>query len=335
MRSLVLLALTVPACVDPRVLGGDAPWDGWPEGDALVSERVRIATWNVELLDQNDPVSWPAVLGTLRRLDADVIGLNEIDLEATDSVYALADELGFDVVRLPEADQFGEAANAILSRLDDVETVFPTAAELSGDRNASDMTRLPAVYTTTLPVTGQTITIVSQHFKSGITEADAFRRTVDAWRTRQAIAAYADSDMRIVMGDCNAELGEIPDGPPTFTALPADLPGSYRLGADMQAKVDATLVNDSFSPILDLGLTAVDAVQRDGDPATRPVSGRRLDYQFVNDAVLGAWLRSEVFDSRDEALPGIADGGEATSYNDSNHASDHLPVLIEIRLVAQ
>ena len=74
---------------------------------------------------------------------------------------------------------------------------------------------------------------------------------------------------------------------------------------------------------------------RDGDPATRPVSGRRLDYQFVNDAVMGAWLRSEVFDSRDEELPGIADGADPTSYNDSNHASDHLPVLIEIRLVAR
>jgi endonuclease/exonuclease/phosphatase family metal-dependent hydrolase len=332
---MLLSLLPMTACLDLRTLGGDVPdWSGWPEGDALASDRLRIATWNVELLEAADPVSWPAVIDVLRRIDADVVALNEIDLQEVESVHLLAETLGYPIVRYAPDDAFGEAANAVLSRLEEVETRYPTSADLSGDPDAYDMTRLPVIHTARVPVTGQTLSVVATHLKSGDEGADPFRRLVDAHRSAGAVASVADSDLRVVMGDFNAEIFEIPAGEAEYTELPADLPGSYDLGQDLQQKVDAGLKNDVFAPFLDQGLLLVDARQRDGEFATRPVSGRRLDYMFVNDALAGAWLRSEVFDSRDEALTGIADVGEPVGYNKSNHASDHLPVLIEIKLIA-
>jgi endonuclease/exonuclease/phosphatase family metal-dependent hydrolase len=315
----------------------DPDWGGWPSGEARQSEPLRIATWNVEGLDAPGSIRFEAVRTILDRLDADVVGLNEIDTVARGNVQSLADALGYDVVVTATDDQFGEAGNAVLARIELIDSELPTAAELSGDPSANDVTRRPVVVTLRVATSGQTLTVVSQHWKSGdLDPIDVFRRNVDGIRTAQAIAAHADSDLQVVMGDVNAELGEVPAGPALFTEVPAGAPFSFRLGSDVAARVAADgLVNDPFAPLRDVGLVPVGAVQRDGEPATRPESGRRLDYLFVNDAAGGAWPRTEVYNTRHDALPGLADGGDvAPGYNSSNHASDHLPVLMEIRVVA-
>ncbi|HMV68543.1 MAG TPA: endonuclease/exonuclease/phosphatase family protein [Myxococcota bacterium] len=330
------LVLGLGGCsVIPTLDETDPPWDGWPSGDTRESSRLRIATWNVEGLDAPGSIRFEAVRAILDRLDADVVGLNEIDVDARDNVRELAEDLGYDVVVVADDSQFGEAGNALLARIELVASELPTAAELSGDPSAFDVTRRPVVGTFRVPVSGQSLTVVSQHWKSGdFDDIDVFRRSVDAIRTAQAIGRHLAADMRVVMGDANAELGLVPAGPERFTSQPPGAPFSFRLGSDVADLLAGDgLLNDAFGPIEAQGLSAIGAVQRDGEPATRPDSGRRLDYVFVNDAVAGSWVRSEVYNSRHDALPGIADGGDPVGFNDSNHASDHLPVLVELRVV--
>ncbi|MCB9682340.1 MAG: endonuclease/exonuclease/phosphatase family protein [Alphaproteobacteria bacterium] len=336
-RVLLLSVVLATGCYDQFRNADDPDWTGWDAAATTQRVPVRVATWNVQSLGEPASTGYEAVASVLRRLDADIVGLQEIDDVDVAALYTLADELGYNVVVPPPRQPYGTLGNGILARFDAVDSSTPSAADLSGDLRADDMTRLPVVFTTKVPGTDVELTVVTQHWKSGFEEEDAFRRAVDGWRTAQAADRGADSDILLVMGDTNAEDGEDHAGPDVWTAAPP-LSVNLSLGDDLVALLAGEgLPNDPYVPLRARGLEPVDLAQRDGTLGTRPSSGRRIDRIFAGDAARAAGLRGEVYDTRDDTAdqPGLADGLPKPGVNDTSRASDHLPVLIELRLAAE
>jgi endonuclease/exonuclease/phosphatase family metal-dependent hydrolase len=242
-------------------------------------------------------------------------------------VRSLAVDLGLDTVFVPADNPFGTLRNAVLTRLAVREVDAPRAGALSGDPRADDLTRLPVRLVLALDRVERDLTVVTQHLKSGSELDDRFRRAVDAQRTGQAVGA---SGPRVVLGDLNAEPEDMPESPARFRSLPEGLPWGYHLGADLAATLAGPgLANDAFAPLLDRGLAPVPAVQRDGQAATRPASGRQLDW-IVVDADLLDHVQAEIYDAADEGLEGLPTPGPRPPPGACAQASDHLPVLADL-----
>jgi endonuclease/exonuclease/phosphatase family metal-dependent hydrolase len=323
MRLILLFGLA--ACGGPMDTDPADTEDSGPLG----SVEVRVATWNVLGLGRPGSASFNAVKAVLARIDADVVGLNEIGEDEASALATLASDLGYSQVLRPPTNPFGPERNAILSRLP-ASLDAPTSATLSGDRAANDVTRLPVRAVIPLPEVNRELTVVGQHWKSGFDLVDRFRRAVDASRSAQA----ARGDLVVLMGDVNAEPGDMPEDPPVWKYRPQGLPGEYRLGSDLEAQLAGSgLPNDAFAPGTAAGLVWLPARQVDGREVTRPSSGRRIDWIFVSDEVSAA--PSEVYDSTDEGKGGLPKSGEVPARDASELASDHLPVFADLTISEQ
>ncbi len=332
---LVPLVLLAAACTGQRIADDDPDFIPWDGGEISERKLIRVATWNVQVLGSVGSSEYESTLDILRRMDADIVGLNEVEYFEHDVLDQLAADAGYATVFVPDDQPFGGAGNAIMARLEATRLVAPTSSELSGDES-KDVTRLPVVFTAPIPGTDAEISVVIQHWKSGFDDTDNFRRAVDGWRTRQAAELGGASDLLVVMGDVNQQLMDSPGDPALFQRIPGgEMPFSYDLGQDVRRIMDDPgIANDPFSMLAEIGLLPVDALQRDGSPATRPASGRIIDYIFVNGVARAEGLRAEIYDSADEGREGIADAGAAPAANASRGASDHLPVLVELRVPA-
>ncbi|HHO53880.1 MAG TPA: endonuclease/exonuclease/phosphatase family protein [Deltaproteobacteria bacterium] len=297
-----------------------------PEGE---SPTIRLATWNIEVLGVPGAEEYEATLATLARIDADVVGLNELSQGEETRLELLAEALGYDVISLPDHTPFGFEKNAVLSRLPAVSTRAWTSEDLSGDPQANDLTRLPVGAVLEAPW-GGTLAVVSQHCKSGFDDIDEFRRTIDALRTGQA-AAQSGATHRVVFGDLNedpSELIDAPLSPSVFSSIPGGAPSGYRLGEDVEALLSDGLTNGPFVALASLGFTPIESAQRDGRVATRD-SGRWIDHVLLDGTleVIGA----EIYDSTDESGEGgLAKSGEPPARETSRIASDHLPVFVDL-----
>lgn len=83
----------------------------------MTRNTIRLATWNIWWRHGDPAARAPAILATLRELDADVIGLQEVCSREPDQVAWLRDELGYEVAAAPggDDDRF-TIVNAIASR---------------------------------------------------------------------------------------------------------------------------------------------------------------------------------------------------------------------------
>ena len=80
-------------------------------------DSIRLASWNLWWRHGELPAREPAILSTLRHLDADVIGLQEVCSREPDQPAWLRDELGVNVVASPDgADDQHTIVNTIASR---------------------------------------------------------------------------------------------------------------------------------------------------------------------------------------------------------------------------
>jgi exonuclease III len=324
-----LVPVLLAACAPGRPGGLGGPTLG---ADAGPSSTVRVATWNVQSLGEPGSDELAATELVLARLDADLVVLQEVDEEEGEVLDALADSLGYPTVARPDRVPFGTLGCAALARLD-AEVRFPGAAELSGDPDADDLTRQPAVVSATLPRVGLVLALAGTHLKSGAEPVDAFRRAVDALRTAQAAAA-TDADVVLVAGDLNDDVDDVDPYAPPWRTPPPELPSTYELGRDVVARLAADgLPRDPFALFEELGLEVLGARQPDGTLATRPQSGRRLDY-VLGSAAVGAW-RGEVVDPADGSTPGLADADKPLPADAATRASDHLPVLGELSVAAR
>jgi endonuclease/exonuclease/phosphatase family metal-dependent hydrolase len=314
--------------------GGDGGSGGCLSGTG--GGTVRVASWNVESVGAPGTSQHDAALAILHRIDADVVGLNEVngDVEVA-HLDALAFDAGYEESLVADSPSpFGTQRNALLSRLPVVSGTLHTAASLSGDPAANDLTRLiPEV---TVNINGCPFTVVVDHWKSGLAQADVFRRAVESHRLSQVVAdRQAAAEPFVIVGDVNEELDDPPATPTPFFALPSGLPPGFVAGPDIQAQLASPegIANNAFASLLSdpPGLTALDALQLDGDDATRPGSGRRLDYLFASAALTRTPPEAEVYDSSDEMIGGgLNKVGDPLPPTTSQTASDHLVVFADL-----
>ena len=197
---------------------------------------------------------------------------------------------------------------------------------------ARDLTRLVPVLELQVEGAAGRLGVVGTHLKSGFEDADYVRRAVDAVRTAQAADLLSDADATLVMGDFNEDLADAPSAVPALVAPVVGLPPDWTLGADLASDFEGSgLRYDPFAPLVDRGFSAIDAERRRGGVATRPSSGRRIDYAWFAGEDGARVTGAEVYSSADEAWAGLADG-PTPPYDASLFAADHLPLLVEVEL---
>lgn len=318
MHALARVAFTAAILVTPAFAAAQTP--------------LRVVTWNVEGVGTPGSFEYLAVLAVLHRLGPDVVGINEVSGTADEGNLAtLASDAGYPYLVIGGA-PFSGPRNALLSRHPIASSVVATSAMLSQDPGANDITREIVVATIDLPGAALDPTIAVMHWKSSNGNDDEFRRTVESLRVAQTLGGLDPAtDAFIVVGDVNEELSNVPGSPAVFTSLPSGLPGSFTLGADLASELSGPgLPNNPFAPIMSTQATTIDAVQKDGGDATRPSSGRRLDYVFASPQLMATEPASEVFDAQDEGLSGgIPKYGTPVASTTTNYASDHLPVAVD------
>lgn len=303
---------------------------------AFANSQVRVATWNIQSVGTPGTVEYDAALEILQRIDADVVAINEVASDGDVTNFeSLATAAGYPYTVVPSSNSFGSERNAFMSRFAIVASTIHTAPSLSGDPDANDITRFVVEVVVDVPGNDEDLTLITQHWKSGTGNEDEFRRAVESIRITQAVSELLTSDQAVViMGDLEEEIESVPRSPNPFTELPAGLPSAFVLGDDIAAELAGPgIVNDPFHYILDNisdGVQVLGALQLDGSDATRPTSGRRLDYVMVS-SQFAPDTPAEVYDSADEGLVGgLPKFGAPPQPNASADASDHLPVFTDI-----
>ncbi|MBK8638689.1 MAG: hypothetical protein IPN92_10530 [Chromatiaceae bacterium] len=135
----------------------------------------------------------------------------------------------------------------------------------------------------------------------------------------------------ILLGDMNADSGDLPLYPDRFTSVPSGLPSGLVVGADIRALLaGAGLANNPFAYLAGGG-SVLPALQLDGNDATRPVSGRRIDYLVTSPTLTRRGPDTQVYDCADEGLPGCLPlVGVPLAATLCALASDHLPVFADL-----
>jgi hypothetical protein len=207
---------------------------------------------------------------------------------------------------------------------------------LSGDAAANDLTRDPYAVTVDLPRTSDDLRLIVAHLKAGNADVDAFRRAVESYRLVQTTEAGNPNTPFILLGDLNADIGDEPLTPNTFTALPAGLPDGFVLGSDLASRLaGAGLLNDPFM-LLGTVSHILQARQLDGSDATRPASGRALDHLLLDPAIDRAAANAQVFDCADEGrLGGLPLAGQPLDATTCAAASSHLPVFADLTIAPE
>lgn len=311
----------------------------WAPGLASAATPVRVASWNVQAVGDPGSLQYDAALAILERIGADVVGINEVSSAADAAKFAqLAVDAGYPYTVVPDSNPFGALRNAVMSRLPFATApLIHTAASLSGDPSAKDLSRLILEVVLDAPGNAPDLTLVIDHWKSGTGNDDEFRRVLESYRITQALDDLDSAvDAFVILGDINEEADSVPRSPNPFETLPSGLPASFSLGADLDALLAGPgFQNDPFFYIADASGLAAElllALQLDGSDATRPSSGRRLDYIFVSSR-LAASAVAEVYDSADEGLPnGLPKFGSAPAASASLDASDHFLVFADLSL---
>lgn len=299
---------------------------------------ARVATWNLQSVGPPGSIEYEAALDVLQRIGPDVIGLNEVASQADiGHLTSLANDAGYPhVVVAQRGGPFGALRNALLaSTWPIVRAANHSSASVSGDQDANDLTRDFLEVEVGMPEGTENLVVLVEHWKSGTGDDNEFRRAVESTRISQVTSMVSTTSAIVVLGDVNEEADSVPRNPAVFTSVPNGLPASFSLGADLVSLLASQgIPNDPFAPLTDVGLDVLDALQLDGLDATRPSSGRRLDYLMVS-ATLAGSAATEVYDSTDEGLGGgLPKYGAAPVASTSADASDHFLVFADVTVPA-
>lgn len=302
---------------------------------ALGQIPVRVATYNVQALGSNGSGQWNDAVSVLDRMGADVVGIQEIDGTADlISFGSFASQAGYPhfAASSLSGTLSGSLRNGVMSAHPITFSMSHSAADLSGDPTANDITRDIFEAWVQVPNAADVLGVFVVHLKASNGSTNDFRRAIEIIRLRQAIDGFQlanPSAPWIVMGDMNEDIG---DGPfnNSFSSLPSGLPQTYDLGNDINFPV----VYDPFNDVISEGSLLANATQEDSTTidTTRNASGRRLDYLFYGG---GTVLNGdEVYNSsRDNGIDDTPIGnwlmkvGGALPSGTSLNASDHYSVF--------
>lgn len=301
---------------------------------------LRVASYNVQSLGPVGSPSWNAARSTLTRLSADFVALQEVADGESAQLPLLAGQAGY--AHSFSAANSGTLSGGIrvgfLSRLPVLGTTVHTAATLSQDPGANDIGRSILEARVELPNGGGLLGVFVVHLKAGTSSEDDFRRMVEIVRLGQALDAFVAAHPGapwVVAGDWNEDQG---DGPftNTFTQIPGSVPPSYSLGSD----ISLPLPYRPFQAITGRGGVVLFATQEDTTSvdATRPASGRRLDYVMHRGlTIVGDEIYNSVRDNGVDDPPvgnWLPKAGTPLGSGTSLQASDHLPVFADAQLSA-
>lgn len=298
---------------------------------------LRAATWNLQRLSDT-PNGFAVARDFLARMGADVVCLNEIDVDEALALADLAAAAAYPHVFQGEAPAppAYDLTNAVLSRLPVVEATSLSSADVSTDPDANELVRDLVVARVEVAPGVAYASVVCAHFKAGTDGADAFRRQVEALRTAAVVAdlrARHPDEPVVVLGDLNETLGEEPAK--SFASVPSGVPAAYALGDDVALPVD-------YAPLATLqrvGVELAPAVHEDSTAtATRISSGRRVDYvAAVGTTAAAAIVYDPCADDGVDAepagayLPLVADA-LIPACGAAEEASDHRPVVADLLL---
>ena len=308
-------------------------------GQVVAQQTLRVATWNVESLNNPGGFSWNAAVANLLRMQCEVIGIQEIDSSDVSNVALFAAQSGYahHAFGSTSGSLSGGLRNGVLSVHPILFSQSHDAVSISGDASANDMTR--DIFEAHVQVPGLTdvLGVFVLHLKASSGDTNEFRRAVELQRVHTLLAAFRAAHPAaawMVMGDMN---DDIDDGPfnQTFFSLPSGLPQTYSLGSD----ITFPLTYDPFASFTGVGAQIMDATQEDSTTlyVTRAMSGRRLDYVFFGGPVTPTG--DEVYNSvRDNGFddPPVGNwlpkNGPGVPNTTSINASDHFPVFGEFQV---
>lgn len=301
--------------------------------------RLRLATFNVQSVENEQSDGFEALASVARRVDADVLCLQEVLFYEDGPLSSLALDAGYTrVIQANEPPSIGgDFTNACLSReLMTLEGSY-TGGELGTDASANDVGRDILVVRIDLSSEEEScgVGVVTLHLKSGQEPLDWFRRQMEAQRVVQAVERYRAAhpgEPMVIMGDLNETIDDPALGH-VFPGAPAGLPSSYRVGND----ISFPLTYQPFETLQALGFSVADATQEDTQGAYETWADVvRLDYVLFDGLELQA---DEVYNAcRDNGVDDAPEGnwmakeGSALSCALSEQASDHFPVMVDLVL---
>ncbi len=296
-------------------------------------QAVRVVTWNVETVGAPGSAQYEATARVLRRIDADLVAITEVSTSAdVEHLADLAFDLGYLHSAVAPAGPFGGLRAAVISDFPVILSNAWSSAELSGDVAANDLTRYILEATVAISDDDDPLRVIVAHLKSGGSNTDAFRRAIEAYRIGQLAGDPGiGDDPVLIMGDLNADIGDEPMTPVHFDVAPGGLPTGFMIGLDVQAIMSGGgLINDPFF-YLNPHAAILDARQIDGLDATRPTSGRRLDYVLAGPTIVDLGAAAQVYDCADEGLAGsLPLIGTPVDAVVCPNAADHLPVFADL-----
>ncbi|MEW5849082.1 MAG: endonuclease/exonuclease/phosphatase family protein [Myxococcota bacterium] len=297
---------------------------------------VRVVTYNVQSLGEPGGTQWNAAQAQLRRVDADVVTLQEVEAVEAAALQTFAAQLGYPHVFQGQIStaMAGGLTNAVLSRLPLEDSRSRSSDDISPDSNANETGRDIVVTRVVVQPGRAYLGVFTMHFKSGFEDADYVRRQVEAIRLRDAVGQYSaqhPGDAVVVTGDFNEEINESTLGR-VYSQAPAGMPLSYQLGSDLSYP----LTYQPFTTLTATGLSVTDPTHEDSNNhATRIPSNRRIDYLLYRGAEL---VGDEVYNPcRDNGVDDDPSGqwlpktGPVPACGSESDASDHRPVFAEFR----
>lgn len=292
--------------------------------------EIRVATLNVELgVGQPGTLEFNAVSQVLKRLDADVVALQEVRRADTDgspsSLDALASGAGYAHRFAPGFLPLDSNTRTILL------SKFPLAetAAVGPPPGANDMARAHAAARVDVPGTASDPLVIGVHLKCCADPDDPFRRAVEIAHLRGFLAAQAGAGDRVIaLGDFNL-LGEAE----TFDALPPGLPQSYDLASSIAFPVAYSPNPQNFFAADALPLIRLPNRALDGSTDTHAL-GATLDHILASTALIDRAHAGEIYDSQLDAnpAPGLPLAGIAPPRGASVTASDHRAVFADFEL---
>ena len=298
----------------------------------LPATPLRVATLNVEFgLGAPGSTGFEATAAILRRIDADVIALQELnrtDFEGSPSSFEdLATALGY--AHLHAATIEGVLDSGLragfISRYP-----LSSATNIRSPAGARDMVRqIPAILVD-VPGTAADPTILTLHLKCCLDQDDPFRRAIELKRATDYLTeqSFTSGDNLIVLGDFNLIGRDL-----VYEVIPNGLPRSFDLGEDVSFPVSYHI--DPASYFQPWSMSAIDTRQLNGSSSTQ--GGSQLDFILATSSLTSRPHAGEIYNSVLDISNrgGLPKSGQPLPERTSMNASDHLAVFADFKLSSQ
>ena len=294
--------------------------------------QIRVASFNVrDGLGPATNAAFLAVHDVLQRLDADIVGLQELLRAEIPAFTNLAATLGYAHTTIGHDQPYRRHVLGWMSRFTLLEV-----HEVTSPAGADELTRLPLRITVDVPCAKNPVALWNLHHKATPDRTSQFRRAVEAVRLGHDVHAWTNAMTAadfVVLGDMNAWPAE--SQPHTFTNVPGDLPAYYTLGPDIGFPLAYRVFPQER--YAQFGACPVDCLQQDGtNLVTHPITTQRFDYVFVSDSIrdhpAGAPLGEAYNSALDAAGNGLPKCGNPLPQPTSTNASDHLAIFADLHL---